>query len=217
MHARETRSEPFEWGPLLTLAQEVELPHFVMRIEGAHRVLVIGSCLGLPLIESVSPPFDGRELAVAVSGRCQAVEAASKLPPTIRQAGSMERILLPGGWADSLVGQCVLDEVQNPTAAFSELARVTAEGASLALSGPATVAMTPIYLQAGGHTSTTFWPVDRLRRNLIAAGFAEVASTDLTPQILRLGPRPALAFENAFPGARWIILEGKRTRPDGQL
>lgn len=115
--------------------------------------------------------------------------------------------MLPDGWAEGILGHCVLDELQQPRAAFTALARTAAPGAIICLSGPASAGASPTRV-AG--VRATVWPVHRLIDDLCESGFASVSTSDLTAKVvarLPQGRRTALGFSDAV---RWIVLEGHR-------
>ena len=118
------------------------------------------------------------------AGHCETLGVSSS-PQSV---GTVEKNRLPDGWSDCIIGHCVLDELETPVSAFSELARAAAPEASIWLSGPATPR--PASLKAprvgGGHT--IFWPVDALVANLTQTGFADISVQDVTADLLRSCP-----------------------------
>jgi hypothetical protein len=194
---------------LVRFARDVELPRFTRRIENVRRLLFIGSCLGAPLVDAVRSTVAETHVAVVASGCSGGPEGVTTAHPSVTVAGTLDRIWLPTGWAECIVGHCVLDELPTPLTAFTELARAAASGASICLSGPASAGASPT-CPAG--IRFTVWPVHQLIQCLYENGFTDVSSTDWTPEILRRLPEASLAHFGLSPEARWIALEGRRAR-----
>ena len=110
---------------LVRFARDVELPRFTRRIENVCRLLFIGNCLSASLVDSVrSTVAEETHVAVVASGCSGAPEGVTTVHSNVTVAGTLDRILLPTGWAEGIVGHCVLDELPTPVAAFTERARV---------------------------------------------------------------------------------------------
>ena len=110
---------------LVRFARDVELPRFTRRIENVRRLLFIGNCLSASLVDSVrSTVAEETHVAVVASGCSGAPEGVTTVHSNVTVAGTLDRILLPTGWAEGIVGHCVLDELPTPGAAFTERARV---------------------------------------------------------------------------------------------
>jgi hypothetical protein len=148
---------------LLQLVREREVPLFSNRMANVRRVLMIGSCLGMPLLDALPRTASDQRLAMVVPNPLKTCGGVPALGHGLTAAGSLEEILLPTGWAECILGHCVLDELQSPRAAFTELARTAATGATICLSGPASAGSSPIRV-AG--VRATVWPVHRHRRPL---------------------------------------------------
>lgn len=192
---------------LLQLVRESEVPLFSSRIAHVHRVLVIGSCLGLPLLDALHRTASAKRLAIVASNRAETCGGVPALGAGLIAAGSLEAILLPNGWAEGILGHCVLDELQSPRAAFIELARTAAPGAPLWLSGPASAGASPTRV-AG--VRATVWPVHRLIDDLCESGFAPVSTSDLTATVVARLPQSRLAAFGFAADVHWIVLEGRR-------
>jgi hypothetical protein len=103
------------------MVRDREVPMWRAEIDHARRVMIIGTCLGIPCAELLASPANTREIAVVASGHCESAAAGGRR--VSRFAGVVERNALPDGWADCIVGHCVLDEFETTLTAFSELAR----------------------------------------------------------------------------------------------
>jgi hypothetical protein len=192
---------------LLQHVRESEVPLFRSRMAHVHYLLVIGSCLGMPLLDALHRTAHETRLAVVAANRAETCVGLPGSCTDLTVAGSLEDILLPDGWAEGILGHCVLDELQHPRAAFTELARTAAPGAAICLSGPASAGAAPTRV-AG--VRATVWPIHRLIDDLGACGFASVSTSDCTAQVIARLPqdrRAALGFSAAV---RWIVLEGQR-------
>lgn len=189
---------------LLELVRDFESPVIGRRIAAARHLLMIGSCLGLPPVEPVGRDMSLPEVAVITSAHCQALEPPSALAPGFWVAGTLSQNHLSDGWADCLVGHCVLDEFPSPRAAFLELARIASAGAPVVLSGPASAVSIPGELP---RWLSTVWPLQELVDDLHHSGFGEVIVTDLTSHLLARMNLPDGRFS---PNLRWVILAGTR-------
>ena len=192
---------------LLQLVREREVPLFSNRMANVRRVLMIGSCLGMPLLDALPRTASDQRLAMVAPNPSETCGGVPALGHGLTAAGSLEEILLPTGWAECILGHCVRDELQSPRAAFTELARTAAPGATICLSGPASAGSSPTRV-AG--VRATVWPDDRLIDDLCESGFASVSTSDCTAQVVARLPqhrRAALGFSAAV---RWIVLEGQR-------
>ena len=109
---------------LVRFARDVELPRFTRRIENVRRLLFLGNCLSASLVDSVRSTVAETHVAVVASGCSGAPEGVTTVHSNVTVAGTLDRILLPTGWAEGIVGHCVLDELPTPVAAFTERARV---------------------------------------------------------------------------------------------
>lgn len=211
MTTHSTPPEQAEWAEvresLLQHVRESEGPLFRSRMANVWHLLVIGSCLGMPLLNVLHQTAHETRLAV-VAANC--AETCAGLPGSYTDlivAGSLEDILLPDGWAEGILGHCVLDELQQPRAAFTELARTAAPGATICLSGPASAGVSPTRV-AG--VRTTVWPMHQLIDDLGASGFASVSTSDCTAQVVARLPQDRRAALGLSATVRWIILEGQR-------
>lgn len=192
---------------LVQHVREREVPLFSNRMANVHHLLVIGSCLGMPLLNALYRTASETRLAVVAANRAEPCAGLPGSYTDLTVAGSLEDILLPDGWAEGILGHCVLDELQQPRAAFTELARTAAPGAPICLSGPASAGASPTHVVG---VRALVWPVHRLIDDLCASGFASVSTRDLTAHVaacLPPGRRAALGFS---ADVRWIVLEGQR-------
>ncbi|HXH83484.1 MAG TPA: hypothetical protein VNN07_11210 [Candidatus Tectomicrobia bacterium] len=193
---------------LLDFVREHELPLSEERVRRAQRLLIIGTCLGVPYASLLDGSTQPREVAIVISGHCDGVAAGSG--PAPRLAGPVEKNRLPDGWADVVVGHCVLDEFETPLTAFTEVARTATPGASLWLTGPVSSNPAPLTLRRGSGGEMTFWPARGLIHELERSGFGEVATRDLTSELLARLRHAGVA--RWWPAeARWVALEGRRT------
>jgi hypothetical protein len=210
-HGHGSRGHESDWAGvraiLLQLVREHEVPLFSSRMANVHRVLVIGSCLGLPLLDALHRTARDTHLALVAPNRSEVCGGVPALGAGLTAAGSLEEILLPTGWAEGILGYCVLDELQSPRAAFTELARAGATGATICLSGPALAGSSP--LRVAG-VRATVWPVHRLIDDLCESGFADVSTSDLTAQVVARLPQSRRAAFGFSADVRWMVLEGRR-------
>lgn len=192
---------------LLQHVREHEVSLFHSQMVNVHHLLVIGSCLGLPLLDALHRTASDTRLAVVAPNRLETCGNVLDGCADLTAAGSLEDILLPDGWAEGIVGHCVLDELETPRAAFTELARTAAPGAPICLSGPASAGVSPT--RAAG-VRATVWPARQLMDDLCASGFACVSANDLTEKVVaRLSQDERRAF-GLSADVRWIVLEGQR-------
>jgi len=192
---------------LLQLVRESEVPLFSSRMAHVHRVLVIGSCLGMPQLDALHRTASDQRLAIVALNRAETCGGVPALCAGLTAAGSLEEIPLPNGWAECILGHCVLDELQRPLAAFTELARTAATGATICLSGPASAGSS---LTRVAGVRATVWPMHRLIDDLCASGFADISTSDLTATVVERLPQGRLAAFGFSADVRWIILEGRR-------
>jgi hypothetical protein len=195
---------------LVQHVQEIEVPLFSIRMAHIHHPLVIGSCLGMPLFDALHRTAREPRLAVVAANRAEMCGGTLASGTELTAAGSLEEILLPERWAEGILGYCVLDELHSPRAAFTELARVAAPGASLCLSGPVSAGASPARV-AG--VRATVWPMHRLIEDLCASGFASVSTRDLTAMVVARLPQDGRGALGFSADVRWIVLEGQR-RPN---
>jgi hypothetical protein len=192
---------------LVQLVREHEVPLYSSRMANVHRVLAISSCLGWPLLDALHRTARDTQLVLVAPNRAEMCGGIPALGAGLTAAGSLEEILLPNGWAQGILGHCILDELPHPRAAFTELARTAAPGAVICLSGPASAGSSPTRV-AG--VRATVWPVHRLINDLCESGFTPVATSDLTAQVVARLPQERLVAFGFSADVRWIVLEAQR-------
>lgn len=73
------------------------MPLFNSRMANVHRVLVIGSCLGMPLLDALHRTASDMRLAVVGANRAETCGGVPASWADLTAAGSLEDILLPHG------------------------------------------------------------------------------------------------------------------------
>lgn len=192
---------------LLQHVRENEVSLFNSQRVHVHHLLIIGSCLGLPLLDTLHRTASDTRLAVVAPNRSETCGGVPASCADLTAVGSLEAILLPNGWAEGIIGHCVLDELRTPRAAFTELARTAAPSAPIYLSGPASGGASPT--RAAG-VRATVWPVRQLIDDLCESGFALVSTRDLTDKVVARIPQSKRPAFGLSADVRWIVLEGQR-------
>lgn len=126
--------------------------------------------------------------------------------------GTHESIDMEGGWATIVIGQCVLDELLDFSKAFSEAARVLAEGGSVLLSGP--VSRSGVLKFKTRRGEVNLLTVDDISRRLLHEGLSVVDVADLTVPAknetaccLNAAGQPVLDLERSM---RWVLIEARK-------
>jgi hypothetical protein len=96
---------------LVQFVRASEVALFRSRMAPVRHVLVIGSCLGMPLLETWHRTAGETRLALVASDQAETCGSVPTSGADLIAAGSLAHIQLPKGWAEGILGHCVLDEL----------------------------------------------------------------------------------------------------------